>query len=80
MSRDPSRAGSLLIVGLSLVSTAALPAAPSQTRSFILEAPCERVFPLFTAEGERLGPRVGARDPERVRGTRQRLPDRDPRP
>jgi len=53
MSRDPTRAGSLLIAGLSLAGATALPAASSQTRSFILEAPCERVFPLFTAEGER---------------------------
>src|SRR5579872_6980366 len=55
MSREPSPSGSLLLAGLSLVSTGALamPAAQSQTHRFTVPVPCERLFPLFTAEGER---------------------------
>jgi hypothetical protein len=53
MSRKNTPAGPLLLAGLSLVSAGA-PAAPAtQTHSFTLEAPCEQVFSLFTAEGER---------------------------
>jgi Polyketide cyclase / dehydrase and lipid transport len=44
----------LAVLGLSLWSTAVMPAPPAtQMRSFHLDAPLARVFPLFTAEGER---------------------------
>ena len=45
---------SLVASGLSIWSVAAMPAAPAtQVRTFHLDAPLARVFPLFTAQGER---------------------------
>jgi hypothetical protein len=42
------------LFGLCIWSVAAMPAAPAtQVRTFHLNAPLARVFPLFTAEGER---------------------------
>jgi hypothetical protein len=44
----------LVASGLCLWSVAAMPASPAtQVRTFHLNAPVARVFPLFTAEGER---------------------------
>src|SRR5262249_21793535 len=44
----------LVVVSSLLGSPAAMPAPPpSQIRTFHLDAPLARVFPLFTAEGER---------------------------
>ena len=43
-----------LVLALSLESFAAMSAAPAtRSGSFHLDAPPDRVFPLFTAEGER---------------------------
>jgi hypothetical protein len=44
----------LIAAGFSIWSFAAMPASPAtQVRIFHLDAPVARVFPLFTAEGER---------------------------
>lgn len=54
MSRHPISAGCLALTGACLGAGAATAAAPqSQTSSFRIEAPCARIFHLFTAEGER---------------------------
>jgi hypothetical protein len=46
--------GSSWSSGLSIWSVAAMSAAPAtQVRTFHLNAPLARVFPLFTAQGER---------------------------
>jgi Polyketide cyclase / dehydrase and lipid transport len=45
---------SLIAFGFSIWSVAALPASPAtQVRTFHLDAPLAKVFPLFTAQGER---------------------------
>jgi hypothetical protein len=55
MSREHTPGAPLLLAGLSLGNSTAIAGVPaqSQTHSFTVPAACERLFPLFTAEGER---------------------------
>ncbi|MCE5233038.1 MAG: SRPBCC family protein [Mizugakiibacter sp.] len=79
----PSRTlslGTALAILASSGATAMSYASGSQTRSFTLPAPCARVFPYFTAEGERRwapgwAPEMLSGDRERGSTFRTRAPD-----
>lgn len=68
---SPARSlGAALAILVSSGATAMSYASGSQTRTFTLPAPCARVFPYFTAEGERRWAPGWA--PEMLSGDRER--------
>lgn len=76
----PRSLGAALVLLVSSGATAMTHASGSQTRTFTLPAPCARVFPYFTAEGERQwapgwAPEMLSGDRKRGSAFRTRAPD-----